>query len=176
MSQKIKYGCTFGNFAWEAEATVDDALIAALLPLGALQIAQRTPSSEAEKAMAGYEKRPKGFQRNSIAFSDANADILQKRLTSIAVTDKLTLVNDKVTVVEYVPEAPEKKFAEAKAFLDDLESDPQFETLVKSKLNYAGDTHGDDGEWNVELLRIVDVRLAEQRAKAKAAMKATLLS
>lgn len=83
--QTIKYGSVFGNFKWNAEASVSDELINALLPLGALQIAQRSPSTAAEKAIAKYEKRPKGFNRNTIPFSPEGADILAKNLREMRV-------------------------------------------------------------------------------------------
>lgn len=45
----------------------------ALMEKGFLQLLQRVPASKAEKALAGYDKRPAAFKRDSIAWSDENA-------------------------------------------------------------------------------------------------------
>lgn len=82
---KIQYGSVFGNFKWSAVAEIPDALIPTLCALGALQVAQRSPSSAAEKALAGYEKRPAKFERKSIDFSEDNAAILAMQLEKMKV-------------------------------------------------------------------------------------------
>lgn len=82
---KIQYGSRFGNFKWIAEADIADALIPTLLQLGCLQLGQRSPSTAAEKEMAGYEKRPAKFERDSIDFSDEAAAILAKHLSAMKV-------------------------------------------------------------------------------------------
>lgn len=82
---EIKYGSVFGNFRWDAIAEIPESLVPTLCALGALQVAQRTPSSNAEKALAGYEKRPAGFKRDSIDFSDAAAATLAKHLETMKV-------------------------------------------------------------------------------------------
>lgn len=82
---KIQYGSVFGNFKWVAESDIPDSLVPMLCALGALQVGQRTPSSTAEKALAKYEKRPTGFKRDSIPFSEENAEILASNLRSMKV-------------------------------------------------------------------------------------------
>jgi hypothetical protein len=70
---------TCGNVDVKAELTLPDNMPAGLATLaveGLTQILQRKPSSAWEKAEAGYEKRPDGFKRNSIPFSEASADKL----------------------------------------------------------------------------------------------------
>lgn len=78
----VKASWTFGNFAIAIEADVEEKHEATLVELGLLQILQRTPSSNAEKALAGSAwptgkksgrpLRPKGFERSSIPFTEAN--------------------------------------------------------------------------------------------------------
>jgi hypothetical protein len=72
---------TFGNFAWKATASVSEEQAKVLADMGLLQILQRSPASQAEKSLAGYEKRPDKFERKSIAYSDANARSLEKFLS-----------------------------------------------------------------------------------------------
>ena len=67
---------TFGNFKWIAKCEVSEVVRDILADLGFLWVMQRTPSSNAEKALAGYEKRPAGFKRSEIDFSDENAKTL----------------------------------------------------------------------------------------------------
>lgn len=70
---------TCGNVDVKAELTLPDGTptgVAILAVEGLTQILQRKPSSAWEKAEAGYEKRPDGFKRNSIAFSEESADKL----------------------------------------------------------------------------------------------------
>lgn len=70
---------TCGNVDVKAELTLPDGTptgVATLAVEGLTQILQRKPSSAWEKAEAGYEKRPDGFKRNSIAFSEESADKL----------------------------------------------------------------------------------------------------
>lgn len=82
---EIKYGSVFGNFKWEAIAEIDEKLVPVLSALGALQVAQRTPSSNAEKVLAGYEKKPAGFKRDSIDYSETNGNTLASFLESMKV-------------------------------------------------------------------------------------------
>lgn len=120
---KIQYGSVFGNYRWDATADVGDELVSVLAPLGALQIGQRSPSTAAEKEMAGYEKRPKGFNRTSIPFDAAKADVLAKHLKTMRVE---TGRNEKdepvyaeiqadVTVTEYVPTEADVKMPDERA-------------------------------------------------------------
>jgi ubiquitin len=73
---KLQTKSTFGNFAIEAEAEVSAEQRDYLANLGLLQVLQRSPASAAEKALAGYDKRPSGFKRDSIPFNEANAEKL----------------------------------------------------------------------------------------------------
>lgn len=71
---------TFGNFKWVASVEVTEEVALTLASKGLLQILQRSPASEAEKKLAGYEKRPKDFERKMIPFNEANAQTLGEYL------------------------------------------------------------------------------------------------
>jgi len=105
---KIQTTWTFGNFSITAACNVESAepvgpLAAALMEKGFLQLLQRVPASNAEKALAGYEKRPTGFKRDSILYSEDNALALSEAFgTSVEVTDKVMLPFSIVDVTEHV--------------------------------------------------------------------------
>lgn len=160
---QIKYGSVFGNFAWSATADVSDELVSVLAPLGALQLAQRSPSTAAEKVLAGYEKRPKGFNRNTIPFSEVGAETLAKNLRTIRLEtgrnekDEPVYAEIKadVTVVEHVPsEADVKMPDERAAYARNAKAD----TLDKlaEKVGFEGEV-GDGTAENapVEFLRAI---------------------
>lgn len=71
---------TWGNFAWTATAEVTQEQLEILGSKGLLQILQRSPASNAEKELGGYEKRPEGFVRSSIPYSEANGRVLAAHL------------------------------------------------------------------------------------------------
>lgn len=151
----------FGNFEWLAEAEVSDEMVSLLAPLGALQIAQRSPSTAAEKQMAGYDKRPLKFQRGSIPFSEADAETLRKHLSKLTfkvgegdAARECQFTAD-VTVSEYVPTEADVKMAdERKAYARNGEKN----TLDKlaAKVGFAGEV-GDGKSENapVEFLRAI---------------------
>lgn len=94
---KIQTQWTFGNFVITAETNVETAepvgpVAQALMEKGFLQLLQRVPASNAEKALAGYEKRPAGFKRDSIAYSEENALALTEAFgTTVEVDDGVKL-------------------------------------------------------------------------------------
>jgi hypothetical protein len=92
--KKVNAKSTFGNFKWVASAEVSDAQLDILADLGFLWVMQRTPSSNAEKTLAGYEKRPKDYKRSMIPFSDDNAAKLR------------SLLSEKVEIADGVAIAP----------------------------------------------------------------------
>lgn len=77
----VKASSTFGNSKWSAHADVSDEQAQILQNLGFLWVMQRSPSSNAEKTLAGYEKRPEGFKRNSIEYSEGMATKLKSLLS-----------------------------------------------------------------------------------------------
>lgn len=158
---KIQYGSVFGNYKWSAEAEVPDALIPTLLGLGALQVAQRSPSSAAEKAIAGYDKRPKGFNRTQIPFSEAGAETLMDALRLMKVetgrNEKdepiYATITANVSVEQYVPtEADVKMNDERAAYGRNAE---KLDKLA-AKVGYAGDLgNGKPADAPVEFLRAI---------------------
>jgi hypothetical protein len=111
----IKFGSVFGNYKWNAEAEITDGMIDVLLAAGCLQFGQRSPSTAAEKEMAGYEKRPKGFSRDSIPFSETGAKTLEKHIGSFEIAEGVTLEST-VTVEQYFgAETAESKYTAERA-------------------------------------------------------------
>ena len=99
----------------EAETEVSQEQLEILGGFGLLQILQRSPMSKAEKALAGYEKRPAGFKRDSIPFNEENAGKLAKVLSEpieIAEGNKVECV---VNVTEYVPTEADVKMPDERA-------------------------------------------------------------
>lgn len=142
---KVQANSRFGNFAWVATGEVSDELANALASFGVTQVLQRSPSSNAEKAIAGYEKRPSGFKRDSLPFSEGDAETLRKMLEKAEIeigegedakTFKLPL---KVEVVEYVPTAAESKFTEEKAILGRHEEAGDLVEWLGTKVGFKGD-------------------------------------
>ena len=100
----VKFNTTMGNFAVSAEGEVTDGQAEILSNFGALQVTQRVPFSNAEKRMAGYEKRPTGFKRNSIVYTEEQAAILESEVSKpIEIADGVTIQFDTVQVGEHVP-------------------------------------------------------------------------
>ncbi len=104
---KATFSWTFGNFNVAAESEVPEALVKDILGLGLGQLLQRTPSTKAEFRLAedlgvtktwevgeksGKPIRPKGFQRNSLAYSTENAEVLRQGFgTQVEVADGMNL-------------------------------------------------------------------------------------
>lgn len=79
---KLQCSSTFGQYKWSAIAEVSQEQLEVLASAGLLQVLQRSPASKAEKAMAGYEKRPDGFNRAAIPFDKQGQTILEDSLGS----------------------------------------------------------------------------------------------
>lgn len=159
---KLNTNSTFGNFAITAEAEVSDAQRDVLASYGLLQLLQRSPASAAEKAMAGYDKRPAGFKRDSIAFSEANAEKLTAELQKpIKVEDGIADLNVEVVVTEYVPTESDVKMPDERAAYARNGKAGSLPALA-TKVGFAGEV-GDGTTENapVEFLRAI-------RAYAKA--------
>jgi ubiquitin len=112
---KLQTKSTFGNFAIEAEAEVSEAQRDYLANLGLLQVLQRSPASAAEKALAGYDKRPSGFKRDSIPFSEANASTLTAEMEkpiSFGEDSGVEPIECAVSVTEYVPSVADVKMTD----------------------------------------------------------------
>lgn len=147
----IKTSSVFGNFKWEAEADVDPSQLHALAQKGLLQDLQRSPSTAAEKSMAGYDKRPKGFERNSIGYSDARADVLATALSVIDLGELLGKVNVSVSVEEYFgSEGAEVKYAQARKNWSSKGGDVERLRKLADVVDYTGDLWVGEGDWTYD--------------------------
>lgn len=166
----MKAESTFGNFKFTIDAEVSDTQRDALAQLGLLQLAQRSPATAAEKKMAGYDKRPAGFKRTSIAFSEENAAVLREALGKIKVPvgedekgNEITedLLCD-VTVSEYVPgEGSEPKFASERAKYVQRAGEGKLEALAAG-VGYDGDLGDGTAEGApIEFLRAIRAKVQE---------------
>lgn len=144
----IKFGSNFGQFRYEAEASVPDEAIDALLAAGLLQVAQRSPSTAAEKQMAGYEKRPKGFDRNSIPFSAGGAEILERQIATMDVEigrngkdEPITVTIPSTVVVEEKPEngGAESKFTQERNKYASKKGDAKALATLAKAVGYDGE-------------------------------------
>ena len=82
-NMKTEISWTFGNFdlTCVVAADVNGPAAERMLQFAATNILQRGPAGAAEKALAGYDKRPAGFQRNSIAYNEQRAAKLTELFT-----------------------------------------------------------------------------------------------
>lgn len=124
---------TFGNYAWKGSFLVPALAVAALVEAGIVRTVQSKPSSEVEKTLAAYgKKRPEGFKRTDIPFSEAGVAEIKKVFGSIELTftevgadgketeQTVTLSSPDLAVTEYVPTASgEPKYALAKKTIND---------------------------------------------------------
>jgi hypothetical protein len=145
---------TFGNFRWKAKCEVSDVVLALLADLGFLWVMQRTPSSKAEKALAGYEKRPKGYQRSEIPFSDDNAKKLQQLLgASAEITDDVSITPEVLSVVFHeIGAGVEPKYVDEKKIVERHLKAGDITTWNVEKVGYEG---RDLTVENVEFLKAV---------------------
>ena len=162
---KVNAESTFGNFKWFATAEITNEQQATLADLGFLWVMQRSPSSNAEKVMAGYEKRPEGFKRNSIDFSEEGAEVLKSELSKPIDIEKDNVITPVVSKVQFheIGAGAEPKYADEKKIV-------QRHIDAKDIVSWATDTVGfaDEGDLdteNVEFLKAVKAykqrRLAE---------------
>ena len=97
---KINASSSFGNFDYSVEISLVEelsALAEKLAVAGLIQIAQRSPASKVEKALAGYEKRPAKFDRGSVEFSIENAEKFSS-IMSVELAEELELAEDEISV------------------------------------------------------------------------------
>lgn len=160
---QIETSSTFGNFDWNATFNVPDSLIPVLCSLGILQVMQRQPSSAAEKQLAGYEKRPEGFKRTSIPFTDENAETLKNALKQIQIETgrdekgaKIlqSLTADSINVVEHVVEERGSTYAAERAKYAEKKSEAELRKLAKA-VGYDGDIGTVGGEAPEDFLKAI---------------------
>lgn len=156
---KITFGSVFGNYIWKGVAEVTPEIALLLAPLGALQIAQRSPSTVAEKAMAGYgDKRPKGFKRTDIPFSEKGAEILKSNLSVLSIPvgdDKVIelMVDAEVSLYEG---SDESKYTQERKHYHKRFMESKLPELAKN-VKYAGEL-GDGSEKNAPMEFLVAIR------------------
>lgn len=163
---------TFGNFDYAATGTVSDEVAAILVSAGALQVLQRTPSTDAEKKLAGYgKKRPINFKRTDIPYSEDNAAVLRKYLSAAEITtgeDTTEALDLEITVTEHVSTAADAKLTEERAKYAS-KTTPESQKALMDTVGYAGE-YGDGTVEGapMELLRAIRKYTT---AKAREAME-----
>lgn len=151
---------TFGFFAWVAKCVVPQEVLVILAAKGLLQILQRTPASEAEKAMANAlglwsEKRPKDFERKSIPFTEPSATILREHLGGEHEIEDGVKINVEIET-KYHPlgATAEPKFAQEKIVVARHVKDGDFLDWIRDTVGFKGEVTRDHDE-NIALLSAV---------------------
>jgi hypothetical protein len=146
---------TFGNFKWFAKADVSDAQASTLADLGFLWVMQRSPSSNAEKVLADYEKRPTGFKRSEIPFSDGNATKLQQLLgAKTAIAEGVEISPNILKVIFHeIGAGVEPKYADEKKIVARHIEKRDIVTWATDTVGFTGE--GDLDVDNVEFLKAV---------------------
>ena len=72
----------FGYFGWRSSVELTDEQLAYFAGLGVLQLMQRSPSTNAEKILGKFEKRPSDFKRSDIKFSDSNKEVFVREMST----------------------------------------------------------------------------------------------
>jgi len=158
-TEKFTCGNYEVRFSMKPEVKFDESLTP-LVHAGITQILQRKPASTWEKTEAGYDKRPEGFKRESIPFSEEAADRM-KEVMSDAVENWAI-----IEVGEYVPEEKVGKFKEEIEIISRHESEDDVETWLADKVGFSGeyvDSDTDSG-YSLEALKAVN---AYKRKMAK---------
>jgi len=147
----IKTEWNLGNFTVALSADVDDGQLRYLASKGLLWLGQR--QSKVDKTLGGYngDKRIKGFKRSEVSYTPTLAKGLTADFETLEVEDEITLTPS-VVVTEYVRETAEPKYKREKEVAGRHESKGDLEEWLADKVGYTGDTHGEDGEYSVEML------------------------
>ena len=130
---------------------VADSLVE-LVYAGLTQILQRKPASKWEKDAAGYDKRPSGFERNTIPFNGRNAEGLQIIMQE-AVKQWAT-----IEVVEYVPEEKVGKYKEEVEIIGRHESADDVESWLADTIKFDGEYVDEttDSGYSIAVLQAVN--------------------
>lgn len=166
----IKTQWNSGNFSLSHEVEVDEVGTLALAEKGLLWHMQRNREHDAVlgafEQVAGKSVRKKGFKRGDVSYSTNLADKLQAVYGKFG--EKGQEVKVTTAIVEYLREAgADSKFTEETAIATRHESANNLEEWLKSKCKYEGETHGEDGEYDVAALRAIRAyKLEVLRAKA----------
>lgn len=171
MQMQTKWAC--GNFTIDLSVVVPDESLSAkskaLVAYGIRQIGQR--NSEVDKILGAFKVgtdgkavRIKDWKRNEVPFSP---DLAAKLKTSFEGLKYDEITDDgefaevslgaTATVTEYVSKTKEVKFESETAAMLRHESKGDLEVWLKDVIGFAGDSHGADGEYNVEALKAIRV-------------------
>lgn len=164
-----------GNFAVSLTTKVDDAMRDKLAEFGLRFLGQRVSAVDRilggfEKGTDGKAKRRKDWKRTDAAFSTDLANKLAEAFDELVIDDTTKLAAQ-ATFTEYVPTAGEPKFKTEKELCARHESktggadgpvrEQSLAVWLAATVGYEGPTHGDDGEFNVEMLQAVKVYVKE---------------
>lgn len=155
---KINTKWNSGNFSLTHGVEVDEAGLLALAEKGLLWFMQRNREHDgvlgAFERVGGKSVRRKGWKRGDVAYGLPMATALK------AVYGELKLSGSKLPVVtevsEYIREVgADSKFTEERQIAGRHESKGDLEEWLLEKCEFADATHGEDGEYSVEMLRAV---------------------
>lgn len=157
--KKVTTESTLGNYKAIVSVDADEILQGILLPLGLKYVLQRQQSIDttlgAFQMVNGKRKRKDKWKRNDVDYSTSVADSLQAALSKLAMPDSEIPLAVDVDVLEYIRDVAESKFTEERALMTRHESANDLEEWMESKVKFLGDTHGDDGEFNIDALKAV---------------------
>jgi hypothetical protein len=156
----------FGFFGWRAVAEVSKKVLIYLAGLGLLQLLQRSPATSAEKKLAGYEKRPSGFNRSEIPFNDENQGIFTKIMSQVLDLEDVGEALTPVIECWYhdLGATKEPAYADEKKIVQRHIDAKDIVTWAVDKVGYHGD--GELDTENVEFLRAVKAYKAAMLANA----------
>lgn len=170
--KKITTESTLGNYKAIVSVNADEALQEKLLPLGLKYVLQR--QTTIDKILGafvtdadGKAKRKNKWTRNSVDYSADMASKLRSGLSTLAMPDETNLTVD-AEIFEYVREVAESKFTSEKAAMSRHESANDLEAWLAEKIGYAGESHGEDGEFHPDALRAIRDYVKAETAKLMA--------
>lgn len=156
---KVNTNWNLANFSVSLSVEANEALQKTLMEYGVRYFGQR--NSEVDKILGGFEtvngksKRKANWKRSEVAYTAELAQALAKSFEKLSGPDELVIPAE-VEISEYVREDKvDSKFTEEKEIVGRHESADDLETWLVDKVKYTGDTHGDDGEYAIEMLRAV---------------------
>jgi len=157
--KKVTTESTLGNYKAIVSVDADENLQGILLPLGLKYVLQRQQSIDATlgafEMVNGKRKRKDKWKRNDVDYSTLMGERLRLNLSSLAMPDSEIPLAVEVDVMEYIRDVAESKFTEERALMTRHESANDLEEWLESKVKFFGDTHGDDGEFNLDALKAV---------------------
>lgn len=149
----VKAQWNSGNFSLKHEAEVTDEQYAVLADRGLLWEMQR--NREHDIVIGTYKKvgkkRVKVCTRIEVPYSDDLAVKLNAVYGAAEIAEGMSIAINTV-ITEYQRETAALMYRDAKAVLVRHESANDLEAWAKAKFGFAGETHGEDGEYSPELL------------------------